>query len=100
MGVITEPDQAERIIASGQADLVSIVRGQIADPHLARFLPDPEQRARAAEWLARVVLTYVLNPADGVDLTDPVAARRLLRTFVLPGLTAVPTPTAPARRNP
>ena len=30
------PENGEAIIASGLADLVSIVRGQIADPHLAR----------------------------------------------------------------
>ncbi len=33
---VRTPENAENIIASGQADLVSIVRGQIADPHLAR----------------------------------------------------------------
>ena len=33
---IRTPENAETIIASGEADLVSIVRGQIADPHLAR----------------------------------------------------------------
>ena len=33
---IRTPDNAEQVIASGEADLVSIVRGQIADPHLAR----------------------------------------------------------------
>ncbi len=33
---IRTPDNAETIIGSGEADLVSIVRGQIADPHLAR----------------------------------------------------------------
>ncbi len=33
---IRTPENAETILASGQADLVSIVRGQIADPHLAR----------------------------------------------------------------
>lgn len=33
---VRTPENAEAIIASGQADLVSIVRGQIADPHLAR----------------------------------------------------------------
>ncbi|HEX2116894.1 MAG TPA: FAD-dependent oxidoreductase, partial [Alphaproteobacteria bacterium] len=32
---IRTPENAEYVIASGQADLVSIVRGQIADPHLA-----------------------------------------------------------------
>lgn len=31
---IRTPDNAEDILRSGQADLVSIVRGQIADPHL------------------------------------------------------------------
>ena len=30
---IRTPDNAEYVIASGQADMVSIVRGQIADPH-------------------------------------------------------------------
>lgn len=33
---IRTPENAEAVIAAGQADLVSIVRGQIADPHLAR----------------------------------------------------------------
>jgi 2,4-dienoyl-CoA reductase-like NADH-dependent reductase (Old Yellow Enzyme family) len=33
---IRTPENAESVIASGAADLVSIVRGQIADPHLAR----------------------------------------------------------------
>jgi 2,4-dienoyl-CoA reductase-like NADH-dependent reductase (Old Yellow Enzyme family) len=32
---IRTPENANAVIASGQADLVSIVRGQIADPHLA-----------------------------------------------------------------
>lgn len=33
---IRTPENAETVLSSGQADLVSIVRGQIADPHLAR----------------------------------------------------------------
>ena len=33
---IRTPENAETVIGSGGADLVSIVRGQIADPHLAR----------------------------------------------------------------
>lgn len=32
---IRTPDNGEQVIAAGEADLVSIVRGQIADPHLA-----------------------------------------------------------------
>ncbi|MDB5663965.1 FAD-dependent oxidoreductase [Cypionkella sp.] len=33
---IRTPENGEQVIAAGAADLVSIVRGQIADPHLAR----------------------------------------------------------------
>jgi len=32
---IRTPENAEEVVRSGQADMVSIVRGQIADPHLA-----------------------------------------------------------------
>jgi NADPH-dependent 2,4-dienoyl-CoA reductase/sulfur reductase-like enzyme len=32
---VRTPENAEAVVRSGQADLVSIVRGQIADPHLA-----------------------------------------------------------------
>ncbi len=32
---IRTPETADNVIASGQADMVSIVRGQIADPHMA-----------------------------------------------------------------
>ena len=37
---IRTPDNAEAVLAAGQADLVSIVRGQIADPHLANKARD------------------------------------------------------------
>jgi len=42
---IRTPDNADYVIASGQADMVSIVRGQIADPHLA----NKARSGRAAE---------------------------------------------------
>ena len=90
-----EPDVVLPHVAfQRMGDLFDVVAA-FADPHLARFLPDREHRARAAEWLARVVLTYVFNPVDGVDLADPAAARHLVRTFVLPGLLAA-TATPPA----
>ncbi len=37
---VRTPENANYVIASGQADLVSIVRGQIADPHLANKAKD------------------------------------------------------------
>ena len=33
---VRTPENGESILSAGEADLVSIVRGQIADPHLAR----------------------------------------------------------------
>jgi AcrR family transcriptional regulator len=53
-------------------------------PFLGRFL-DHEEAKRVAEWAARIVLSHLLCPADGVDLTDEARVRRLVRTFVLPG---------------
>ncbi|WP_235490454.1 FAD-dependent oxidoreductase, partial [Frankia sp. AvcI1] len=35
VGRFTDPAQAERVLAAGQADLVGVVRGQIADPAFA-----------------------------------------------------------------
>ena len=37
---VRTPENAESTIASGEADLVSFVRGQIADPHLAHKVPE------------------------------------------------------------
>ncbi|MCK0141109.1 FAD-dependent oxidoreductase [Aliiroseovarius sp. F20344] len=37
---IRTPDNARDVLRAGQADLVSIVRGQIADPHLARKITE------------------------------------------------------------
>ncbi len=42
---IRTPENADYVIASGQADMVSIVRGQIADPHMA----SKAQSGRASE---------------------------------------------------
>ncbi len=42
---IRTPENADYVIASGQADMVSIVRGQIADPHMA----SKAQSGRAGE---------------------------------------------------
>jgi AcrR family transcriptional regulator len=81
-----EPDLVLPWIGFHRAGVLFDVVGEFAAPHLRPFVPDDEAARRGAEWLARVVLTYVLNPADGVDLADPVAARHLLATYVIPGL--------------
>jgi AcrR family transcriptional regulator len=53
-----------------------------------------ERAARAAEWVARIVVSYVVAPSPGVNVRDPESVRRFVRTFVLPGLApAVPRRT-------
>jgi len=54
-------------------------------PLLAPYL-DAEDAARAAEWVIRIVISYTCSPAAGVQLTDDTSVRRLVRRFVLPGL--------------
>ncbi len=55
VGLITEADQAEAIVASGQADLVAIARGLIYDPRwrMARRGPAGRHGDGAAAILAR-----------------------------------------------
>lgn len=41
----------------------------------------------AIEWAARVALSYVFQPSPSLDLSDPSDVRRLVRSYLLPGLT-------------
>ena len=54
-------------------------------PYLAPHV-GADEASRAAEWLARMVLSYTACPAPWVDVRDEESVRRLVRAFVLPGL--------------
>jgi AcrR family transcriptional regulator len=45
-----------------------------------------EESARAAEWLARIVIGYVMAPSPQIVFDNPATVRRVVRLFVLPGL--------------
>jgi 2,4-dienoyl-CoA reductase-like NADH-dependent reductase (Old Yellow Enzyme family)/NADPH-dependent 2,4-dienoyl-CoA reductase/sulfur reductase-like enzyme len=72
---IRTPENAEDVIRTGQADLVSIVRGQIADPHLANKARDgqPERIRRCIScnqmcWGRRsrdYWISCLVNPSAG-----------------------------------
>ena len=59
--------------------------GPLLERHLAA-----EDASRMAEWVARIVISYTCSPSAGVQLADDRSVRRLVRAFVLPGL-SVPT---------
>ena len=60
----------------------------VGGPLLDRFLPS-DTAAELAEWVARFVISYTCSPGPGVRLTDDASVRRIVRSFVLPGI-AVP----------
>jgi AcrR family transcriptional regulator len=66
--------------------LLGVIRGFGAPLLAPRFLADEGEAARTVEWVARIVLSYLCTPAAGMQLTDDGAVRRLVRSFVLPGL--------------
>ncbi len=64
-------------------------------PMLIRFLPDAGKltdgtasAGEIAEVIGRLVVSYVFEPIEAphLDLADPAAARRFVRTFLLPDL--------------
>jgi len=85
-----EPETVLPHIAFRRMNDVLAVAAAFVAPYLVRWLP-ADDALRAAEWGARIVLSYTSCPADDVDLADEASARRLVQTFVLPGLV---TPTS------
>jgi AcrR family transcriptional regulator len=81
-----EPEVVLPRLAFGKLDEVLAAAAHVAAPAFERWLASDDAR-RAAEWAARLVLSYVCTPGDSTfDITDPASIRRLVRTFVLPGL--------------
>ncbi|HVC70745.1 MAG TPA: TetR/AcrR family transcriptional regulator [Acidimicrobiales bacterium] len=85
-----EPEVILPHLAFGHMDSVLDVSSTFTAPFLGRWL-DHDEAKRVAEWAARIVLSHLLCPADGVDLTDEGRVRRLVRTFMLPDHTVRPT---------
>jgi AcrR family transcriptional regulator len=82
-----EPDVVLPFFAFHHIDRLFSLATSFARPHLERFLP-PDGAAWAAEFAVRLVVTYTLAPSPVVDLSSESDARRLVRTYVLPGCAA------------
>jgi AcrR family transcriptional regulator len=81
-----EPETVLSRLAFAKLDEVLAAAADVTAPYLERRLA-PDDARRAAEWAARLVLSYACTPGDStVDITDDASVRRLVRTFVLPGL--------------
>ena len=96
VGRITDPVQAERILASGEADMVGMTRAHVADPDLVAKLRDGRlddiRPCVGANMCIRNGLEgrsigCIHNPQTGRELTwgDPVPAERSLEVAVVGG---------------
>ncbi|HTT85973.1 MAG TPA: helix-turn-helix domain-containing protein [Acidimicrobiales bacterium] len=80
-----EPELVLGRLAFAHMDEVLAVTCAFTTPFLGRWLDSAESR-RVAEWAARIVVSYLACPAEGIDLTDADQVRRLVRQYILPGI--------------
>ncbi|MDQ1427919.1 MAG: hypothetical protein QOK39_1395 [Acidimicrobiaceae bacterium] len=80
-----EPETVMPWLAFRHGEELLAFSSTVAAPHLARWLSPGEAR-RAGEWAVRIILSFCFCPSPGVDLTDLATARRVVATFMLPGL--------------
>lgn len=85
--VAHEPEVILPEISFARAERVLARAASFASPYLGRWL-GPEEANRVGEWVTRIVISYAASPSAAVDIADPVSVRRLVRSFVLPGIRA------------
>lgn len=81
-----EPGVVLPHLAFARLDALLAVVANRVGPSFARFLGSIDEAERLVEWVARIVVSHTCSPSTGVRLADDVSVRRLVRTFVLPGL--------------
>lgn len=94
-----EPELLLPFLGFHQVDVLYRETAAAFGPHLERFLPgaSPERAEWAAEWAARLFITYLFNPHERRDLAVIDDAQNLIETYLLPAFapasTAAPRPT-------
>lgn len=95
-----EPEVVMPHVAFDRLDRVLGATTVLCRPYLARFLPD-RAVAPAADWLARIVVSYAGTPSPSVDPQRPATIECLVRTYLTPGLRQLAATTAhPIHRDP
>jgi AcrR family transcriptional regulator len=82
-----EPECVLPAFAFHRLDGALAVATAATAPHLRRFVADDEAAEAGAEWIVRLVLSYAIEPAATLDLSDEADVRRFVRTYVLPAMT-------------
>ena len=77
----------DQLISFEQLDLLFLTAAQVMKPVLSRFIVESEALA-VGMWVSRLIVSYVSEPSEDFDLCNEHDAHRLVRTFLLPGITA------------
>lgn len=85
-----EPAEFERLVSFERMDTILLASGTSMAPLLGRFL-DPVDSFDVSVWMARILVSYIAEPAAYFDLGSEKDVRRFVRTFILPGLAAEKT---------
>ncbi len=83
-----DPQKILSHVSLGEMDRTLVVVTDFAHPFFAQWL-EREEAMRAAEFVARVVLTYLATPDEDLDLLDDDDVAALVHRFVLPGIMAL-----------
>lgn len=84
--LVDEPDTMASLISPMRIEPLLERAADLGAARFSRFV-DAATAAHAGEWCARVVTDHLRSPAPVIDITDPLLARRLVDTFLLPELT-------------
>lgn len=75
----------DQVLSFERMDTLFAAAGIVMGPMLERFL-EPEVAAATGTWGARLVVSYLAEPSDDVDLCEAEQVRAIVRTFMIPGL--------------
>jgi AcrR family transcriptional regulator len=84
--LLHEPGVVLPYLTFAPMDALLAKAARMLAPFLGRFL-DHDEAARVVEFATRIAVSYLSCPAAGTDITDRDDVRRLVRRFVLPGIT-------------
>jgi AcrR family transcriptional regulator len=79
-----EPEVLLPYLAFEREDAVLRDAAALVAPAFARFC-DASAVERLGEWLARTTLSYLCNPSEYFDVSDPESVRILVGEFIVPG---------------
>lgn len=83
--LVDEPDTIATLISPMRIEPLFERASEWGAEHFSRFL-EPAIAGHVGEWCVRVVTDHLRSPAPIVDITDPLVARKLVDTFLIPTL--------------